>query len=100
MVDDAAMGTVIAQLYNSTTFYSNDSLISRGLKLFHDTQALVSVNIATLIKNSNDPSRTIDLHNAHISKKIEELDIVVGQLKDMATKKQEESAKCLERKKV
>lgn len=99
MVDDAAMGTVIAQLYNSTTFYSNDSLISRGLKLFHDTQALVAVNIATLIKDSKDPSRTIDLHNAHISKKIDELEIVVGQLKDMSAKKQEESAKCLERKK-
>jgi hypothetical protein len=102
MVDDAAMGTVIAQIYsNSATSYtSNGGLISRGLKLFNDTQALVSVNITDLVKNSKDPARTIDLHNAHISKKIEELDIVVGQLKDMAAKKSQLSTECLARKKL
>lgn len=100
LVDDAAMGTVIAQLYQSSTFYSNDSLISRWLKLFHDTQALVSVNIADLIKDSKDPGRTIDLHNAHISKKLDELEIIVGQLREMATKKQEASNICLNRKKI
>lgn len=98
-VDDVAMGTVISQLYNSPGYYSHDSLIKRWLKIFHDTQMLVSVNIAALLQTSKDRTRTIDLHIAHISKKLDEMNIIVDQLKDMIQKKQEISTSCLDRKK-
>lgn len=99
LVDDAALGTVIAQLYQSPTMITSDGLFNKAIKLFRDSKQLMEIDIVSMLKKASNPRKTLDIHLAHITKKLDEIEQLADLLQTMSDKSLQESTTCLDRKK-
>lgn len=97
-VDDAAMGTVLAQLGLGNDEFTADPTFENLFRILETSEWLTNIDILTLITNSQNPQQVFRSHvNAIQAIRRETTDVAAG-YQDMANRFLDESNGCLMRK--
>lgn len=97
-VDDAAMGTVLAQLWLGNDEYIADPTFENLFRILEVSEWLISVDVLDLVVNAEDRQQVFRSHlNAIQAVRFETVDVAAG-YQDMANRFLDESNACLVRK--
>ncbi|USN55582.1 MAG: hypothetical protein H6765_03145 [Candidatus Peribacteria bacterium] len=95
LVDDAIIGTVIAQISFGESTYSSDKYVHDALRLYEVSQTLVGVDILEMITNAPDPELALNAHIKQVNATIEEIQQTHAGLQELADTYQQEANACL-----
>ena len=100
-VDDTIIGLVIANMTFGEGEYetSNEQPLQEALTLFETSQALVWVDILTLVTNSPNSQDVLDAHLQHTTRTVTKITATVADLQEMANVYLQRSNSCLSEKK-
>ena len=95
MVDDAVIGTALANISLGAGAYKSDGSMKKVLQLADTAGALIQVDILELVKNAKNPKDALAMHLKHSEKTLEEIDDTVEKLHADAAEYMAISQECL-----
>lgn len=95
VVDDTAIGMVIANISLGEGSYGTDPSIKSALHLFEVGAGLINVDVLDLLQNSSDPRQALTTHVKHIAKTVEQIDATSQALLERAQDHQSQAQACL-----
>jgi hypothetical protein len=99
LVDDTAVGTIIANISLGEGSFGNDPSIKNALHLFTVWSSLIHVDVLDLAQESSDPKLALSTHLKHVSTTIEQIAWSRQALIERALAHQQTAQECLTEKK-